>query len=172
MLLDIGYCALSFHPHMLSPEDPSLPVWKVKLFWLPLLALRWNLLCWFVIYLLKAEWIWGNFIGIYDIRTKSSISLISPKSQFCFAGTRSWGRRSDHQSLKVLSTTQSHGMSNIYIHIWNQYNSQSWNLSLPRQCKNFASGVNFSRNNAIYNRNESTKYILSWFYILNCWPNN
>ena len=29
-----------------------------------------------------------------------------------------------------------------------------------RQCKNFASGVNFSRNNAIYNRNESTKYIL------------
>ena len=39
-----------------------------------------------------------------------------------------------------------------------------------RQCKNFASGVNFSRNNAIYNRNESTKYILYWFYLYNCWP--
>ena len=26
MLLDIGYCALSFHPHMLSLQDPSLPV--------------------------------------------------------------------------------------------------------------------------------------------------
>ena len=29
----------------------------------------------------------------------------------------------------------------------------------------FARGVNFSRNNAIYNRNESTKYILSWFHL-------
>ena len=28
------------------------------------------------------------------------------------------------------------------------------------QCKIFASGVNFSRNDAIYNINESTKYIL------------
>ena len=27
------------------------------------------------------------------------------------------------------------------------------------------SGVNFSGNNAIYNVNESTKYILSWFYL-------
>ena len=34
-----------------------------------------------------------------------------------------------------------------------------------RECKNFASGVNFSRNNAIYNRNESTKYILYWFHL-------
>ena len=34
-----------------------------------------------------------------------------------------------------------------------------------RQCKNFASCVNFSRNNAIYNRNESTKYILYWFHL-------
>ena len=34
-----------------------------------------------------------------------------------------------------------------------------------RQCKSFASGVNFSRNNAIYNRNESTKYILYWFHL-------
>ena len=34
-----------------------------------------------------------------------------------------------------------------------------------RQCKIFASSVNFSRNNAIYNVNESTKYILSWFYL-------
>ena len=32
-----------------------------------------------------------------------------------------------------------------------------------RQCKIFASGVNFSRNNAIYNINESKKCILSWF---------
>ena len=30
-----------------------------------------------------------------------------------------------------------------------------------RQCKIFASGVNFSRNNAIHNINENTKYILS-----------
>ena len=30
-----------------------------------------------------------------------------------------------------------------------------------RQCKIFASGVNFSRNNAIHIINESTKYILS-----------
>ena len=30
-----------------------------------------------------------------------------------------------------------------------------------RQCKIFASGVNFSGNNVIYNINESTKYILS-----------
>ena len=29
-----------------------------------------------------------------------------------------------------------------------------------QQCKFFASGVNFSRNNAIYNINESTQYIL------------
>ena len=34
-----------------------------------------------------------------------------------------------------------------------------------RECKIFASGVNFSKNNAIYNINESAKYILSWFYI-------
>ena len=34
-----------------------------------------------------------------------------------------------------------------------------------RQCKIFASGVNFSRNNAIYNINESTKYILPWFHL-------
>ena len=34
-----------------------------------------------------------------------------------------------------------------------------------QECKNFASGVNFSRNNAIYNRNESTKYILYWFHL-------
>ena len=32
-----------------------------------------------------------------------------------------------------------------------------------RQCKIFASGVNFSGNNLIYNINESKKYILSWF---------
>ena len=31
--------------------------------------------------------------------------------------------------------------------------------------KSFACGVNFSRNNAIYNINESTKYILSWFHL-------
>ena len=30
-----------------------------------------------------------------------------------------------------------------------------------RKCKIFASGVNFSGNNVIYNINESTKYILS-----------
>ena len=35
-----------------------------------------------------------------------------------------------------------------------------------RQCKIFASGVNFSRNNAIYNINESKKCILSWFLSL------
>ena len=34
-----------------------------------------------------------------------------------------------------------------------------------RKCKIFASGVNFSGNNVIYNINESTKYILSWFHI-------
>ena len=34
-----------------------------------------------------------------------------------------------------------------------------------QQCKIFASGVSFSRNNAIYNINESTTYILSWFHI-------
>ena len=34
-----------------------------------------------------------------------------------------------------------------------------------RQCKIFASGVNFSRNNAIYNINESAKYILSGFHL-------
>ena len=33
-----------------------------------------------------------------------------------------------------------------------------------RQCKIFVSGVNFSRNNVIYNINESTKYILPWFH--------
>ena len=33
------------------------------------------------------------------------------------------------------------------------------------QCKIFASSVNFSRNNAICNINESTKYILSWFHL-------
>ena len=31
--------------------------------------------------------------------------------------------------------------------------------------KFLASGVNFSRNNAIYNINERTKYILSWFHL-------
>ena len=34
-----------------------------------------------------------------------------------------------------------------------------------RECKYFASSVNFSRNNAIYNRNERTKYILYWFHL-------
>ena len=34
-----------------------------------------------------------------------------------------------------------------------------------RQWKIVASGVNFSRNNAIYNIDESTKYILSWFHL-------
>ena len=34
-----------------------------------------------------------------------------------------------------------------------------------RQCKILASRVNFSRNNAIYNINESTKYILPWFHL-------
>ena len=34
-----------------------------------------------------------------------------------------------------------------------------------RQCKIFASGVNLSRNNAIYNINYCTKYILPWFYL-------
>ena len=38
-----------------------------------------------------------------------------------------------------------------------------------RQCKIFTSGVNFSGNNVIYNINESTKYILSWFHLWNCW---
>ena len=37
-------------------------------------------------------------------------------------------------------------------------------LHCQRQCKIFASGVNFSRNNAVYYINESTKYILSWFH--------
>ena len=34
-----------------------------------------------------------------------------------------------------------------------------------RQCKIFASSVNFSRNNAIYNINESTKYTLPWYHL-------
>ena len=34
-----------------------------------------------------------------------------------------------------------------------------------RQWKLFNSGVNFSGNNAIYNINESSKYILSWFHL-------
>ena len=34
-----------------------------------------------------------------------------------------------------------------------------------RQCKIFTSGVNFTRNNTFYNINESTKYILPWFYL-------
>ena len=32
-------------------------------------------------------------------------------------------------------------------------------VTARRQCKIFAGGVNFSRSNAIYNINESTKYI-------------
>ena len=91
------------------------------LFWLPLLALGWDLLCWFAIYAQSGVNM-RDFRGIYDIRTKSSTSQISPKSQFCFAGTQSWGRRSDHKGIKVLSTTQSNGLSNIFILIWNQYN--------------------------------------------------
>ena len=34
-----------------------------------------------------------------------------------------------------------------------------------RQCKIFASGVNFSGNNVIYNINESAKYIFSGFHL-------
>ena len=34
-----------------------------------------------------------------------------------------------------------------------------------RECKLFASSLNFSRNNAIYNINESTKYVLSWLHL-------
>ena len=45
----------------------------------------------------------------------------------------------------------------LWVHIWSEL--QMWDLSI------FSSGVNFSRNNAIYNINESTKFVLSWFHL-------
>ena len=110
----------------------------------------------------EMKWINLLFIGFFSMIVQRVSTwlhmqqeLAHMRTNLCWGGAgRNWIRLVEPHYLRIFATTLQYFCNFIRDGICQCRHCQ-------RQCKIFASGVNFSRNNAIYNIDDSTKYISS-----------